>query len=260
MSEDESIVLKPRELFSDAILTENVDELAKFMDQPLAAIAETITGALAAGPQASWKAIAGRIVQGMLKGKLFQQVSQEIKTLREQGKILDDFSDEKHKYGFKSWVELLAIIDEDTPDADRLEALKAMFYAVNKVNASDGERIAAYQLFQIAKTLSSGQVIYLRACYELFKADTYQLPAPYQNPAAVPVHAWFTIVGKQLGHTVVGLLDRDDAALAELGLLIRRYPDSGGVNTQNARLSDLGLSFCKNIESYHLETSEEVQE
>jgi len=52
MPEDDSIVLKPRELFGDVILTQNADELAKFMDQPLTAIAETITGALAAGPKA----------------------------------------------------------------------------------------------------------------------------------------------------------------------------------------------------------------
>lgn len=74
----------------------------------------------------------GYIVQGILKGKLYQQVAQEIKELRAKGKIPADFADEgKHKYGFKSWVELLTIIDEEAPDADRLEALKAMFYSIN---------------------------------------------------------------------------------------------------------------------------------
>jgi hypothetical protein len=126
MSEDNSIVLKPQELFSDAILTQNADDLAKFMDEPLTAIAEAITGALAVEPKA-WMGMTGRIVQGILKAKLFQQVSRELKDLRERGKIPDDFADEGHKYGFKSWVELLTIIDEETPDADRLEALKAMF-------------------------------------------------------------------------------------------------------------------------------------
>jgi hypothetical protein len=67
----EGIVLKPRELFSDVILSQNKDELAKFMDQPLTAIAETITGALAAGPQA-WMVMTGHIVQAVLKGKLFE--------------------------------------------------------------------------------------------------------------------------------------------------------------------------------------------
>ena len=76
-----------------------IDELAKFMDQPLTAIVETITGALAAGPQA-WMVMTGRIVQGILEAKLFQQLSLEIKELRAKGKIPDDFADEKkYKYG-----------------------------------------------------------------------------------------------------------------------------------------------------------------
>src|SRR5216117_1657378 len=137
MTEDESVVLKQREPFSDAVLPQNADELAKFMDQPLTAIAEAITGALAVGPKA-WTVMTGHIVQGILKGKLYQHVALEIKELRDKGKIPDDFADEKkHKYGFKSWVELLKTIDEETPDADRLEALKAMFYGANKVNATD---------------------------------------------------------------------------------------------------------------------------
>lgn len=44
--------------------------------------------ALAAGPKA-WTVMTGHIVQGILKGKLFQQVSQEIKQLREKGTITD---------------------------------------------------------------------------------------------------------------------------------------------------------------------------
>jgi len=141
MAEEESIVLKPREPFSDALLPQSADELAKFMDQPLAAIAETITGALAAGPKA-WTLMTGHIVQGILQGKLYQQVSREIKELRDKGKIPDDFADEKkYKYGFKSWVDLLKTIDEKPPDSDLLEALMAMFYGANKVNATDAQKM-----------------------------------------------------------------------------------------------------------------------
>ena len=111
----ESVVIKPREPFSDVLLPQNADELAKFMEQPLSAIAESITGALAAGPQ-YWTEMTGHIVQAILKGKLFQQVSQEIKELREKGKIPADFA--QKKYGFQSWVELLRIIDDETPDQE----------------------------------------------------------------------------------------------------------------------------------------------
>jgi len=61
-AEEGSIVVNAREPFSDALLPQSADELAKFMDQPLTAIAETITGALAAGPKA-WTVMTGHIVQ-----------------------------------------------------------------------------------------------------------------------------------------------------------------------------------------------------
>ena len=47
-----------------------------------------------------------------------------------------------------------------------------MFYAVNKITATDGEKIAAYQLFQIAKKLTSGQLLYLKASHDIRKSRT----------------------------------------------------------------------------------------
>jgi hypothetical protein len=158
-AEEESLVLKPREPLRDILLPENTDELAKFMEQPLTAIAEVVTGALAIGPT-NWGPMAGHAVQAILKGKLYQQVSREIKELRDKGKIPDDFADEKkNKYGFKSWVDLLKAIDDDPPDSDLLDALMAMFYGANKINATDGEKILCYQLFHIAKRLNSRELL-----------------------------------------------------------------------------------------------------
>jgi hypothetical protein len=247
--EQASIVQKPREEFEDILLPENTGELARLMDEPTTAIAEIMTSAFAAGPKA-WMVMGGRIVQGMLKAKLFQQVSREIRELREKGKILDDFADEnKHKYGFKSWVELLTVIDEETPDADRLDALKAMFYGVNKVNPTDGERIAAYQLFQIAKKVTSGQLLYLKASYELYKASDFR------RGELVGTQQWLAKIGKKLGHTVIGLMDQDDLELIKYGLLTpRTYPDLSGVNETDAHLTQLGIAVCQNIETYHVET------
>jgi hypothetical protein len=71
-------------------------------------------------------------------------------------------------------VELFTVIVNETPDEDRLEALKAMFYSVNKIHATEGERVANYQLFQIAKKLTSGQFLCLRASYELFNGNDFR--------------------------------------------------------------------------------------
>jgi hypothetical protein len=75
-------------------------------------------------------------------------VSKEIKELRAKGKIADEFAEKK--YAFNSGVEVFTVIDNETPNENRLEALKAMFYSVNKINATEGERVAKDQLFQIA--------------------------------------------------------------------------------------------------------------
>jgi hypothetical protein len=102
--------------------------------------------------------------------KLYQQVGREIKWLRDEGKIPDDFADEaKNRYGFMSWIELLTAINEQVPDADRLEALKAMFYGANKINAPDAEKVLSYRLLLIAKRLTSGELLLLRTLYDSLK-------------------------------------------------------------------------------------------
>jgi hypothetical protein len=252
MAEEESFVLKPREPFSDALLPQSTDELAKFMDQPLPAIAEAITGALAAGPTARIE-IAGHIVQAILKGRLYQQVGREIKNLRDAGKIPDDFANEKkNKYGFKSWVDLLKAIDEDPPDADLLEALMAMFYGANKVNATGAQKMLSYRLFHIARRLNSGELLLLRTLYDAFKRRDFQ----YES---ISLTKWTEKVAKMQGHNLTALVLKDEHALVKEEL-ITGYRDATVmplhqvVLENNARLSDLGIAFCQNIETYRAET------
>jgi hypothetical protein len=252
MDKEESLALKPREPFSDALLPESADELAKFMDEPLQAIAEAITGALAAGPKA-WTVMMGHIVQGILKGRLFQQVSLEIKELRDKGRIPKDFADEKkYKYGFRSWADLLKAIDEDPPDADRLEALVAMFYGANKVNATDAQKMLGYRLFQIAKRLNSGDLLLLRTLYDAFTNHNYQ-------NGSMNLSEWANKVAKLQGHNLTALVIKDERKLVEEEL-ISGYRDATVtafnqvVLENNARLTDLGVAFCQNIETYRRET------
>ena len=191
----------------------------------------------------------------MLKGKLYQQVGREIKDLREKGKILEDYADEKHKYGAKSWVELLTVIDEDTPDADKLDALKEMFYAVNKVNATDGERIVNYQLFQIAKRLSSGELLLLKCINEALRAGDYHGDPNH----LVRVDNWATKIARRMGHDLAALVVRDERRLTEEGLISPYVnssdtrPHQANVSERNARLTDLGLKFCAAIRDYQIE-------
>jgi hypothetical protein len=221
---------------------QNAHALSEFFDQPAVSIAETVTGALAEGMKGV-TASAGRLVQGALKYQLLTQFAREIKYFQEKGRIKEDYA--KDKYGFQTWVELLSNIDSDSPDEERLKAMKAMFFSANAINATDGDKVGRYQLFRLAKRLTSGQLLILRAAYELNKQQAF--PRGSMN-----VDQWLHRVASYLGHGLISLIDYDDQALVDYRLLNLRSnagPGSGTDGT-NARLTDLGLRLCEIIESY----------
>ncbi len=227
--------------YSDIIKLKDPDVLESFLQEPLTFIAETITGAFAV-KTSGLMASGGRIVQSILKAKLFEQWAKEFKKLREEGRIPDDFANKK--YGFQTWVELMSIIDEDSPDADRLEALKAMFLAVNRVNVTDGEQIAAYHLWQITKNLSSGELLVLKTVYD--NLNFFGSETSYAK--------WASVVAQRMGHGVLGLVDLYEEKLTKLHLLTARYqPDRSAIRAMNGRLTDLGMKLCMNIRTYQTE-------
>jgi len=124
MNDKETKIIKARD-FADIIKTPNPDAVADFLEQPLLASIESMTGFLASGPK-EWTLAIGRIVQAPLKAKLFEQVAYEINEFRKKGKIADNFSEQKN--GAQTWTELFTIIDQECPDEERLDALKAMFF------------------------------------------------------------------------------------------------------------------------------------
>lgn len=245
MSEELSLVTKRRD-YSDIVKLQDAGVFEDFIAEPLTFIAETITGALGDGTKGAMMS-GGRIVQALLKGRHFQQFSRELKRLRKAGKIPDDFAEKR--YGFQTWVELMKILDEESPDPDRLDALKAMFFAVNKINATDGERIASYQLWQIAKNLTSGELFLLRLVHE--QRSSY-------HPNLNSYSQWEAHMASSAGHSVKGLISVHEKRLTDLGLLSpRQWDDLSGINPKNARLTDFGMSFSSNIESYRLEVAED---
>ncbi|HEV3040355.1 MAG TPA: hypothetical protein VHA33_21505 [Candidatus Angelobacter sp.] len=243
MSEDESFIVKHRNL-SDIVHNPDKDALADFFEQPLMVIAESITGWLASGPK-EWALATGRIVQGALKVRLFQQVAAEIGEFRRKGKIPEDFAE--HEKGFQTWVELFAIIDEETPDEERLDALKAMFFAVNRINVSDADRIQEYQLFQVAKRLGSNDLLVLKRVNEL-REGTRMGGQMYEE--------WVKLISANSGNLLHGLIDLAEANLVQHRLLSERFQEGRGrilIDTANFRMTDLGMKFCQNIDRYHVD-------
>lgn len=241
--EEKTYVVKRRDL-AEIIHSADASALEVFLDEPTPVIAGAITELLSKGP-VGLAGPAVRIVQGALKGVLFKQLAKEVHHFKEKGQFDESFGD--RKYGFQTWVELLTVIDEDAPDEDRLEAMKAMFYSANKINATDGEQIVGYQLFQIAKRLSSNELLVLRAAHELFRKGPMRPGSGFRH--------WATAVAQQLGHNVTSLIEHADNALVDNQLLSERgLPDRSGIQLSDKwRLTDLGIRFCENIERYQID-------
>jgi hypothetical protein len=206
-----------------------------------------------------WAAAGTRLAQAALKGRVFQQFERELRYLRDKGKIPDDFPEKK--LGYQSWVELLTILDEELPDEDRLEALKAMFYAVNKVGTTDAQKILAYQLFRISAKLTSGELLLLRAVFDAYGTGTFA------KSERVTLSGWATDMSNRLGHGLSALVVKDQNALVEQGLISPRIDVATGahqlqqqwVDMLHARITDLGIRFCENVKTYQTDLADAGQ-
>jgi hypothetical protein len=207
-----------------------------------------VTGYIQTG-NGFWAGFGARLAQAALKGRVFEQFGREFKQLRDKGRISEDFTEKK--FGYQSWVELLTVLDNESPDEERLEALKAMFYAINKVEANDAQRILGYQLFQISKKLSSGQLLLIRTVFQAFRSGNYHARSVEQ------LEVWCRDMAAKMGHGLSALVMRDQLGLEQEGLITARVGDAAAyaernqrVNCESARITDLGKRFCENIDEY----------
>jgi hypothetical protein len=244
---DESLVPRQRDIFDDLILEQNRDALAQLTDEPLVGFTELFTGALAAG-HAALLPTAARVLQAVVRGRAFKQLAIEITKLRDDGRIPDDFANEKkYKYGFWSYVDMFKAVDsDDPPDADKFEALMALFYGVNRMTATDVERMLNYRYLQIILRLKSGELLLLKALYEEYAKG---------NSGSVTrgLTDWAKTVAQSQGHEVAHLVIVDQTRLISEGLIMGTHNNTANdanrsVFVENARLSDLGIAVCRNIE------------
>ncbi len=157
--QEPSYVLAVRD-YADIAHLENPSVIERILSRSRSEVAAYISNLLQSG--VSRYMLAGpKVVFAAMKLEALRDLSREILAWRKAGKIPEDFSGRAS--GYQTWVELLQEIDSNPVDADRLKAMKAMFLAANKINATDGDSIAAYHLFQIAKKLNSGELLLLKA-------------------------------------------------------------------------------------------------
>lgn len=239
--ENTSVVQTPRTPY-DIAKQSLQTEFEKFLENPTTQVVEALTGALSLGAKYGVVAV-GHIAQAALKGKIYEQLAEEWKTLREAGKIPENLGETKH--GLYTWAELMKIIDDECPDSDRLDALKAAFYAVNKINSSDADQILSYQLWQIAKKLISGDVILLRTLFQ--EIDQIPSDAPIRRTVS-------EYIAQKSGFQYLGLLDAHFNNLDNL-FLVNASARATYMKTapQSNYLTDLGLKFCQSIDEFEFD-------
>lgn len=235
MADDDnrSLAIAPRN-YSDIVRLQEPNVLDEFLEHPLTASLEAITGAFAGGGKGLLVS-AGRIAQGLVKGRIYAQLAEELLLLRKVGRIPENLGETK--YGLPTWAELMAIIDDDCPDPERLEALKAMFYAVNRIKSEDTEGIQAYQLWQIAKHLDSGDLLLLKTLSE----------KEHMIGSEATQTRWVEQIAIDSGFGLGELVLLHVSNLAKWNLA------SEGSNISNPKIKALGRKLCLNIQTYRLD-------
>ncbi len=226
---------------------DNKKSVMNFLQQPTVKIAEVLTGILASDIK-DYKLSAGQIVQASIKGRCLTQLGKELEEYRNKGKIKEDyFESDKNRM---SLYELLKFIDEDVPDEERFRAMKSIFLASISRDTKKEDEKMAYEIMQICKKLSSGEVVVLKAIYDIVqenKHNTY-----YNNKVGHGVNAWLYVIAQQIGHSIPSLIELHEKKLIELKLISNRtFSDKSGFEeTKYFRLTELGYKLCKFITKY----------
>lgn len=230
------------------IKLDDAKSLMEFLRQPTLKIAEMLTGILVADSR-DWKLSAGRLIQATIKGSLLTQLGRELEKYRDEGKIKEDFlSTYKNRMSF---YELLKFIDEEVPDEERFRAIKSIFFTSISKDAKEHEEKLAYELMQICKRLSSGDLLVLKAAYDIVNGCLAP-SMPAINDREKNANDWLNLIAQQIGHSLPSLVEVHEKNLTELKLISdRTLSDRSGVQpTQHFRLTTLGYKFCEFITKY----------
>ena len=225
---------------------EDPKSIQELLDSPTSVISEFLTGLLSS--EFNLKYSAGKLVQAIQKGKFLEQLGRELNELKQKGKIKEDYFASNNSRA--TLLELLKFLDEDVPDEEKFKALKSIFfYSVTK-GISEAEELFAYQLFQICKELSSGEILLLRAVYNIIQGNF--APGVVVNINETSKAAWLRIVAQQLGHQDISLMEFYEESLMNRKILTAHiYPDRSGIRGgPDFRLTSLGKNLCGFITKY----------
>ena len=132
------------------------------------------------------------------------------------------------------------------PDETRFSLLKKIFLVAANETASDRDSHLPLQYMQIARKVTSGEILVLNA--EYIVATT-----KYRNLWEGKAHtaqAWLDIIAEVSGLEHPELVETHEEELVKKKLLLLRTDHSTVDLRTNLRLTKLGSEFCRYIENY----------
>lgn len=230
-----------------ASIYEDPRSLAQLLQQPTVKLAEVLTGVMAVGKQGLGVSL-GRVASAALQGKMMHQVYNEVQNLIKEGKLDKDYA--SSKYGFRSLVDLINFIEEETPDEDQFNAVKTFFFAVGAVDSDEKQKAYFLYLLRQVRQLSSSQLMILSISYDIHKKGDSLVKMLNGRSHG----EWLKFIAERMGHNSTALVEKEEDGLISMRLLSKRAErDQSGITDQNARLTDLGLAICKVIDEYSYE-------
>lgn len=182
-----------REEEINTVTTPEFNKLQELAKSPsVVGILEFLTGAgaVAFDKPSNFILSGGRLTQALFKGKFQQQLFSEIQKYRVEGRIPDEKLDSNH--GRTIFIELMRIIDEETLDQKKFEALKSIFLKSVQRDTDEHSQMLAYQYFQVCKKLSSLDILILKTAFDVYKE-------PGSNQRTGGIHEWEVSMAETLG-------------------------------------------------------------
>lgn len=237
----------------ELINLDNEKSIMNFLQQPTVKMAEVLTGVLSSSMN-DHKLSAGQLLQALIKGKLFTQLGRELQKYKNKGEIKEDyFESDKNRMSF---YELLKFIDEEVPDEERFKAMKSIFLVSISKNLTEKDEEITYEMMQICKKLSSGEILILKAAFDIVNGNFKQTYSKLDLKTS-EANKWFEIIAQQTGHGIPELIQRHEANLINLQLIAPRnqptnfnVPDSSFSDNEHFRLTRAGYKLCKFITKY----------
>lgn len=206
------------------------------------AVIEAATGGFASDKKELVRS-AGHILQAMLNGNRIETLKSEWDSLREKGRIKDDYQHTEQHHACLQ--EMLDFLDNDKPDKTRFDFMKKIFLMAATEEVVDRESVLPHQFMRLCRQLSSGEILVLMATYKCVVNGT-------MKKDSCGINEWLGEIAGMTGLEHRELVFPFQEKLEGLGILSKRtHPDKSGVRlTSKNRLTDLGWSICKFIKQY----------